>query len=104
MSESVSDIGVTDKRQFKLPSIQFKKISGDIRNWLPFWNQFRKIHEDPNISTTDKIEYSYQTTSENSKARQVDESFPAVDENYLKIINILKLRFDRDDLQIEIYI
>lgn len=96
--------GITGRRKFKLPTIEFKKFDGNIRDWLSFWAQFRKVHEDPDIDQADKIEYLIQVTVPNSRARQLVESFPAVGENYDKIISALQSRFGRDDLQIEVYV
>ncbi|KAJ8951485.1 hypothetical protein NQ318_000180, partial [Aromia moschata] len=95
--------GVT-RRNFKLPRIEFKKFDGNIRDWLSFWSQFRKVDEDSNIDLEDKIAYLIQATVPGSRARQLVESFPAMGENYDKIVSGLKSRFGREDLQIEVYI
>lgn len=63
----------TCRREFKLPTIQLKKFTGDLKNWFPFWSQFKQ-HEDPAIS-----------------------------ENYNNIIDCLQSTFGREDLQIEVY-
>ncbi|KAJ8912021.1 hypothetical protein NQ315_003558 [Exocentrus adspersus] len=84
--------------------MEFKKIDGNIRDWLSFWAQFSKIHEDPDIDEADKIEYLIQATVSNSRARQLVESYPVVKENYNKIVEALKSRFGRDDIQIEVYV
>ncbi|KAF2894362.1 hypothetical protein ILUMI_11811, partial [Ignelater luminosus] len=90
-------------RKFKLPVIEFKQFDGDVRHWLSFWAQFKKIHEDLDIDLN-KISYLIQATLPGSRARQVVESFSAMQENYEKIIDSLKSRFGREDLQIEIYV
>lgn len=95
---------VTGRRKFKLPRIELPKFDGNIRDWLPFWGQFSKIDRDPDIDDSDKIQYLIQSTVAGSRARQLVESFPAIGENYKKVINVLKSRFGRDDLQIEVYI
>ncbi|KAJ8916390.1 hypothetical protein NQ315_014600 [Exocentrus adspersus] len=92
------------RSKFKLPVIEFKKFDGNIRDWLSFWAQFSKIHEDPDIDEADKIEYLIQATVSNSRARQLVESYPVVKENYNKIVEALKSRFGRDDIQIEVYV
>ncbi|KAF2897931.1 hypothetical protein ILUMI_08246, partial [Ignelater luminosus] len=91
-------------RKFKLPVIEFKQFDGDVRHWLSFWAQFKKIHEDLDIDLNGKISYLIQATLPGSRARQVVESFPAMQENYEKIIDSLKSRFGREDLQIEVYV
>ncbi|KAF2889737.1 hypothetical protein ILUMI_16436, partial [Ignelater luminosus] len=90
-------------RKFKLPVIEFKQFDGDVRHWLSFWAQFRKIHQDLDIDLNNKISYLIQATLPGSRARQVVESFPAMQENYEKITDSLKSRFGREDLQIEVY-
>ena len=95
---------VPGKRKFKLPYIQFKIFDGNIREWLPFWSQFNKVHVDPDIDPADKIQYLLQATAPGSRARQLVESFPAVGGNYEQIVDCLKSRFGREDLQIEVYV
>ncbi|KAJ8977402.1 hypothetical protein NQ317_003183 [Molorchus minor] len=96
--------GVTRRHKFKLPTIEFKKIYGNIRDWLSFWSQFKKIHKDHDIALEDKIEYLIQATVPGSRARQLVESFSALGENYEKIVQGLEVRFGREDLQIEVYV
>lgn len=69
-------------RKFKLSKIEFKPFGGDIKDWLSFWVQFKKIHEDADIDNHDKSEYLVQGTIEGSRARQLVENFPAIGENY----------------------
>lgn len=101
---STSSLRQEGKRNFKLPVIQFKTFDGNIKDWLPFWAQFSKVHDDQNIDLNDKVEYLLQATVPNSKARQLVESFPTIGKNYHEIIDCLKARFGREDLQIEIYV
>lgn len=92
------------RRKFKLPIIELTKCDGNIREWLPFWGQFSKIDSDSDIDNNDKVLYLIQSTVPGSRARQLVESFPAIGENYEKVVNALKSRFGRDDLQIEVYV
>lgn len=94
----------TGRRKFKLPRIEFKHYDGSIRGWLAFWAQFRKVHEDESIDNNDKIEYLLQATVQGSRARQLVESYPAMGENYSKIVESMESRFGRKDLQIEFYV
>ncbi|KAJ8976359.1 hypothetical protein NQ317_011600 [Molorchus minor] len=103
-STRVSGIESSGKCKFKLPVIELKKIDGNIREWLSFWAQFKKVHDDPEIDPNDKIQYLVQLTVSGSRAQRLVESFPAIGENYPKIVEGLKSRFGRDDLQIEVYI
>ncbi|GBM63892.1 hypothetical protein AVEN_99772-1 [Araneus ventricosus] len=47
----------SEKRKFKLPKIELKKFTGDAKEYLSFWSQFRKIHEDTSIPNEDKMQY-----------------------------------------------
>ncbi|GBL86692.1 hypothetical protein AVEN_194919-1 [Araneus ventricosus] len=85
----------SEKRKFKLPKIELKKFTGDAKEYLSFWSQFRKIHEDTSIPNEDKMQYLLQA---------VVLSFPATAENYPKAIAQLKERFGRDDLLVQIYV
>lgn len=95
---------VQDKRKFKLPVLEFKKFDGTIKDWLPFWSQFKKIHDDLELDLSDKVEYLIQATVPGSRARQLVDSFPATGDNYSNILDCLMVRFGRDDLQTEVYV
>ncbi|KAJ8973582.1 hypothetical protein NQ317_011836 [Molorchus minor] len=92
------------RRKLKLPTLEFKKFDGNIKEWLPFWSQFQKVHEDPDIDLNDKVEYLIQAMVPGSRARQLVDSFPATESNYSKMIDCLLSRFGREDLQIEVYV
>ncbi|KAJ8915580.1 hypothetical protein NQ315_012465 [Exocentrus adspersus] len=92
------------RRKFKLPRIELKKFNDDIKDWLPFWAQFKKIHDDVDIDRSDKIAYLSQATVPGSRARRIVDSFPPVPENYKKIVDCLCSPFGREDLQIEVYV
>ncbi|KAH1000568.1 hypothetical protein HUJ04_012877 [Dendroctonus ponderosae] len=65
----------TGKRKFKLLVSQFKKFDGNEWDWLSFWTQYRKVHENPDIDMADEIEYLLQSTVPGSRARLLVESF-----------------------------
>ncbi|GFU30808.1 uncharacterized protein TNCV_2356671 [Trichonephila clavipes] len=46
---------VPEKRKFKLPKIELKKFDGNAKEYLTFWSQFKKIHEDESLSNEDKF-------------------------------------------------
>ncbi|XP_055924479.1 uncharacterized protein LOC129956576 [Argiope bruennichi] len=102
-ADTSSSVG-GEKRKFKLPRLELKKFGGEIKDWLPFWGQFRKIDEDNDIDETDKFQYLVQATIPNSRARELVESFPPTSGNYCKAIDCLKSRFGRDDLLVEYYV
>ncbi|GFS60801.1 DUF1758 domain-containing protein [Trichonephila clavipes] len=46
-----------EKKKFKLPKIELKKFNGDPKEFLAFWSQFKKIHDDSSIVDEDKMQY-----------------------------------------------
>ncbi|GFW20520.1 uncharacterized protein TNCV_4547871 [Trichonephila clavipes] len=94
----------TEKRSFKLPKIELKKFSGEAKDFLAFWGQFQKIHNDKSIAEEDKMQYLLQSMEPKSKAERLVLSFPATAENYPKAIDQLKERFCREDLLVQIYV
>jgi hypothetical protein len=106
VNDNKSDVTseIASKRRFKLPKVELKKFSGDIKEWLGFWGQFKKIHEDTEIAPEDKFIYLSQSTVEGSRARELVDSFPPSDKNYEEAIKCLTARFGREDLLIEVYV
>ncbi|XP_043476290.1 uncharacterized protein LOC122507569 [Leptopilina heterotoma] len=95
---------VVDRKTMKLPSIELPKFSGNIKEWLPFWSQFKKINDDNTISGEDKYQYLIQATVPGSRANEIVNSFPPTGENFEKAVATLKSRFGRDDLLVEFYV
>ena len=88
----------------KLPKIELVKFSGDVREWLQFWSLFKKIHENNDLDSEDKFQYLIQTMVAGSRAENLVKSYPPTGDNYEKVIDSLKKRFGREDLQIEVYV
>ncbi|GFS51714.1 DUF1758 domain-containing protein [Trichonephila clavipes] len=100
-----SDLETANKnRKFKLPKLELMKFSGDAREYLSFWSQFSKIHEDPDIVPEDKFQYLAQCIIPNSRAAHLINSFPMTADNYPKAIEQLKERFGRDSLLVQIFV
>jgi len=103
-NEQNEGVAKSESRKFKLPVIEFRKFSGNVRDWLSFWAQFNKIHTDENIDDEDKFQYLLQATVTGSRARAVVESFPPTKENYCKVIESLRSRFGREEMLVEVYV
>lgn len=88
----------------KLPKIELRKFGGNVKEWLPFWNTFKKIHDDITLSKEDKFYYLIQSTVKDSRAFEVVNSFPPTADNYEKAIQSLEARFGKKDLLIEFYV
>jgi hypothetical protein len=76
VEEGSNSILHVNKRKFQLPTLEFKKFGGDVKDWLTFWGQFKKIDEDPERDDADKFQYLLQATTPKTRAREVVESFP----------------------------
>ncbi|CAK1601381.1 unnamed protein product [Parnassius mnemosyne] len=95
---------VKPARNYNLPKYELKKFDDNLKNWLAYWGQFKKIDEDHSLSGEDKYQYLLQSLKEDSNARVLVESFPPSAENYTKAIEQLKARFGREDLLIQVYV
>ncbi|XP_071033039.1 uncharacterized protein, partial [Parasteatoda tepidariorum] len=88
----------------RLPEVELYKFGGDLKDWLTFWNQFKNIHENVNLTKADKFHYLIQSTKLKSEAREIVESFPVTDENYPLAVESLTERYGRKDLLIDFYV
>ncbi|GFX42562.1 integrase catalytic domain-containing protein [Trichonephila clavipes] len=91
-------------RKFKLPKLELRKFGGDPKEFLSFWSQFQKIHDDGSIPNEDKMQYLVASVEPKSKAERLILSFPATAANYPKAVDQLKERFGREDLLVQIYV
>ncbi|GFX15530.1 uncharacterized protein TNCV_3304591 [Trichonephila clavipes] len=88
----------------KMIAWQFQQFSGELKDWLRFHNQFKRIHEYESIDDGDKFQYLIQATTPKSRARDIVESFPATSENYRKAFEYLRMRFGQEDVLIQVYV
>ncbi|KAI5738661.1 hypothetical protein M8J77_009685 [Diaphorina citri] len=100
-SSVVEHAGAT---KVKLPVLKLKEFNGELKEWLPFWAQFKKVHENPEMADVDKLGYLSMAMVKGSVACSLVESFPATGEMYPEVIKALKARFGRPDLLTELYI
>jgi len=110
----VSAVGERKPKTFKLLKIELIKFSGDVKEWLQFWSQFKKIHEDIDIANDkfqceDKFQYLIQSMVPKSRAfdtrrNELVQTSEPTGENYDTVISNMKSRFGRDKLQVEIYV
>ncbi|GBL98576.1 hypothetical protein AVEN_19648-1 [Araneus ventricosus] len=83
-----------------LALLQFRQFGDDLKDWLPFWGQFKHIDKDDDIAPENKFQYLVQATVVDSIAREVVESFPPTGENYAKAVDSLKARFGSESIQV----
>ncbi|GBM54905.1 Retrovirus-related Pol polyprotein from transposon TNT 1-94 [Araneus ventricosus] len=98
---------------YMLPPPGFERLVGDEklltydgnpREWLNFWTEFQKIHEDASIDERHKYQYLIQSTVPGSTPREIVESFPATAENYKKAVEYIKERFRKESVLAQVYI
>lgn len=94
----------TKTKTYKYPTIELKKFNGDVKEWLTFWSQFQKIHQNAEMMEEDKFQYLLQAMAPGTRAWELVSSFPPTAENYAKVIESLKNRFGRDELLVEVYV
>ncbi|UYV63047.1 hypothetical protein LAZ67_2002938 [Cordylochernes scorpioides] len=99
-----SSNGSSMAKSYKLPKFEIRKFDGELINWLPFWAQFEKIHEDTELHDADKFHYLVQSMQSNTRARELIESYPQTAENYAKAVQALKQRYGQKALLVEIYV
>ncbi|KAJ0175107.1 hypothetical protein K1T71_009248 [Dendrolimus kikuchii] len=92
------------RRYLKLPKFELPTFDGQIKNWIGFWAQFRKINDDNELDNDDKMHYLLQSMEKGSLARDMVESFPPCGENYKKALEHLKERFAKEELIIDHYV
>lgn len=100
----VSNCSRENSKRYKLPKLCIKPFDSQLINYLSFWSQFRKIHEDSELDNTDKFQYLMQSVQQGTPARRLLESYPMTNENYPKAVLALQDRFGDKDLLTEVYV
>ncbi|UYV81864.1 hypothetical protein LAZ67_20002726 [Cordylochernes scorpioides] len=94
----------TSRRRVLLPKRKLPVFGGDVREWITFWSRFEDIHNDEDLSDSDKYQYLVDCMLENSEAQQLVLSYPVSGKNYASVIKDLKERFGRDNMLIKVYV
>lgn len=64
------------KTKLRLPKLQIAKFSGNLKEWLPFCSQFRKIHEDDSMDSECKFVYLLQSIEPGTETRLASGKLP----------------------------
>ncbi|UYV64245.1 hypothetical protein LAZ67_3000044 [Cordylochernes scorpioides] len=99
-----STSALSEKRICKLPKLELLKFSGTLREWLPWWGQFERIHKDDTLSDVDKFHYLHQAVTKGSRAQKFLEGYTVTEANYAKAIEALQEKFGDKVLLTEIYV
>ena len=94
----------SSKKTYKLPKIEITKFSGDLKDWLGFWSQFQKIHEDSALHASDKFQYLVQSMVPGSRAYTLVHSYSQTAANYPLVIAALKDRLGDKVMLTEVYV
>ena len=92
------------QKTYKLPKLELKTFSGEMTDWLGWWSQFEKIHEDEDLHASDKFQYLVQCMVEGTKAKEIVDSYPYTAENYPKVIDALQQRLGKKGMLRQIYV
>ncbi|KAF6214842.1 hypothetical protein GE061_009585 [Apolygus lucorum] len=94
-----------DKQSFfRLPKLELRQFDIKPKTWISFWACFRKIHERFDLDGEDKFQLLLRMAKEGTPARELLDSFPPSSDNYEKAVTLLKNRFGRDELLVELYV
>ncbi|UYV64990.1 hypothetical protein LAZ67_3002675 [Cordylochernes scorpioides] len=88
----------------KLPEFALKTYDGSLEGLLPWWAQFSKIHENKNLSDSDRFLYLRQAIVPNSEAYRVVASYPVTGANYALAVQALQERFGDPNILTELYV
>lgn len=91
---------IFSKKRLKLPELKLCEFDGQPKNWLKFWTQFMKLHQDDEVDDIDKYQYLLQAVT--GKAKQFIERYPAT--AYNEAIEQLRTRYGNEDTLIELYV
>jgi endo-alpha-1,4-polygalactosaminidase (GH114 family) len=102
---SIVSTNEDDKRKtYKLPKVEIRKFSGEVLDWLSWWHQFERIHEDEDLHDTDKFQYLTQAIEEKSKAADLIRVYPQTGANYPKAVKALQERFGKPKILKRVYV
>ncbi|XP_055911309.1 uncharacterized protein LOC129945530 [Eupeodes corollae] len=57
-NSSIPLVAPSHKSNIRLPKLQLKKFDGNMRDWMPFWDQFNSaVHQNNQLSAAEKFNY-----------------------------------------------
>ncbi|KAL3085415.1 hypothetical protein niasHT_036147 [Heterodera trifolii] len=92
---------VHQRHDVTLPPITLPKFSGEPREWPLFWKLFETSVESLQIEDFKKHIYLLGCLPEKSIARRAIDLYPPSDENYPRVVEILKKRFGDEKTMVE---
>ena len=86
----------------RLPKISLPHFGGEVKNWLPFWDQFKVLIHETELPAVTK--FTYLTSVLKNEARSSISNLALTDANYTTAINILQERYGRKEAIIACHI
>jgi acyl transferase domain-containing protein len=94
----------TKRKTYKLPKVEVKQFNGNILDWLSWWQQFERIHQDDELHEADKFQYLSQAMVEKSKAAELIKVYKQTAANYPKAVKALQDRFGKPKILKRVYV
>ncbi|UYV73246.1 hypothetical protein LAZ67_10002330 [Cordylochernes scorpioides] len=88
----------TSRRRVLLPKRKIPEFGGDVREWITFRSRFEDIHNDEDLSESDKLHVG------KFRSSPLVLSYPVSEKNYASVIKDLNERFGRDNMLIKVYV
>lgn len=85
------------KQSMQLPAVQIPKFGGADKDWMGFWAQFRKIHENKKLDESDKFVYLVQSLVPGTDPYKKIVSLHNSKENYEDAIKILQAKYGDEE-------
>ncbi|CAG7815210.1 unnamed protein product, partial [Allacma fusca] len=82
--------GIGESASLKLHKLEIRKYCGKLEEWLPWWAQFKSIHESTALTKVEKFQYLVQSLVEGTRAAEAVNVYHCTEENYDKAIQALK--------------
>ena len=94
---STSDKAASSKTEqsAKLPKLELPKFSGDVLNWISFWDQFTAVVHNADMPNIQKFTYLLSLLKD--EAKSVISGLSTTDSNYEVARKLLIERYDRKD-------
>ncbi|GFX75472.1 uncharacterized protein TNCV_521951 [Trichonephila clavipes] len=87
-SKSQPNVNILSNENLKIkpPKIELMKFGGEVKEWLCFWSQFKRIHEHKYMELEDTFQYLIQSMSPGTRAKEIIDGYPPTADNYTKVI------------------
>ncbi|GBN83113.1 hypothetical protein AVEN_91017-1 [Araneus ventricosus] len=103
-SISVVNESFNQNAVLRYPKLKLPTFDGNVKNWLGYWRQSKKIDTHSNLDDHDKFAYLLQSMEKGSSAEELIKSFSPSGESYSKRLQQLQSRFGKEDHLIEVYV